>query len=304
MRLDDTDGGATTFVVRFHGVRGSHPVAAPEALHFGGNTSCVEVEAGSRRVILDCGTGAIGLGRRMLADHPDDGRPLAAALLVSHAHHDHTMGFPFFAPVYRQDASLHVFGPGSDGRGFQDVLEDAFANPFFPVAPRDMPSQRHHETLADGDVLSWVEGEEGPRRVGSGECPAGLVIRAFRNTEHPNGGVLNFRLELDGRSLVLATDVEGTAGESGDLVDFARSTDLLIHDAQYTDEEYAGAKEGWGHSTWRMAADVAWRSQARRLVLYHHDPAHDDQAVEDIERGAREKFPRCVAACEGMEIRL
>jgi ribonuclease BN (tRNA processing enzyme) len=167
-----------------------------------------------------------------------------------------------------------------------------------------MPSQRTYRTLGHGDVLVWEDGDAEPR-AGDGEASSRAVtVRCFRNTRHPNGGVLNFRIEHGGRSVVLATDVEGTEGVNGDLVEFTRGTDLLIHDAQYTDEEYDEHKRGWGHSTWRMATDVAWRAQARRLVLFHHDPEHDDSAVEEIERAAREKFPRCIAACEGLEIRL
>ena len=143
-----------------------------------------------------------------------------------------------------------------------------------------------------------------PESADAAATGGALVIRCFRNRNHPNGGVLNYRIERAGRSIVLATDVEGTEGETGDLVEFAKDTDLLVHDAQYTDEEYETVTRGWGHSTWRMAADVARRCHARRLVLYHHDPTHDDSAVEAIERLAREKFPRSIAACEGLEFRL
>jgi ribonuclease BN (tRNA processing enzyme) len=167
-----------------------------------------------------------------------------------------------------------------------------------------MASQRSYRTVHHEQVLVWPGGgaelEEAPADPGNDQ----LVIRAFRNLHHPNGGVLCYRLELDGRSLVLATDVEGTGGETGDLVGFSAGTDLLIHDAQYTDEEYETKTRGWGHSTWRMAADVAARAGVGCLALYHHDPAHDDREVEAMERGARGRFRHCITASEGLEVLL
>lgn len=299
MRIDETGGNTAAFVVRFHGVRGSHPVSSADTVLFGGNTSCVEVEAGPHRVVFDCGTGLIPLGWKL----GGRGAPVRIAMLVSHAHHDHTMGFPFFRPVYDRQATLWLAGPARNGRSFQEIFEAAFTDPFFPVEPRDMGSRRVFETLEHGDVYSWNDPEGLPER-GEAARADDLTIRVFRNLRHPNGGVLNFRLERAGKALVMATDVEGTEGQEGDLVDFARGADLLMHDAQYTDEEYEKFTQGWGHSTWRMAADVAWRAQVGRLVLYHHDPSHDDAAVEAMERQARAKFPRCISACEGLEIRI
>jgi phosphoribosyl 1,2-cyclic phosphodiesterase len=254
-------------------------------------------------VIFDSGTGLVAVGEEIQARARV--APARVLLLVSHVHHDHTMGWPFFKPLYDPSAIIHVRGPESDGRAFQDLFEGSFAHPYFPVSPAAMPSKRSFGTLRHGDVVTWASPDESPSSgASSAENPGALVVRAFRNRNHPNGGVLNYRLERSGRSVVIATDVEGTEGETGDLIDFARDADVLVHDAQYTDEEYETATRGWGHSTWRMAADVARRSNAHRLVLYHHDPAHDDRAVESIERLTREKFPRSIAACEGLEISI
>jgi phosphoribosyl 1,2-cyclic phosphodiesterase len=298
MKLDETAGSEPTFLVRFFGVRGSHPVPGPDAVHFGGNTSCIEVESGAFRLVFDCGTGLVPLGNRLA----QAGGGARALVLVSHLHHDHTMGFPFFKPVYDKSAHLTFAGPSHQGRSFQELFESAFADPYFPVAPGSMPSHRTYLTLENDDGIAWHDPGEPPRHGRAEDAGTGVFVRAFRNLNHPNGGVLNFRVERGGRSIVLATDVEGTSGPTGDLVELARGADLLIHDAQYTDEEYELFTQGWGHSTWRMATDVAWRAQVRRLVLYHHDPSHDDEAVEEIERLARGKFSRCISACEGMEI--
>ena len=299
MKLDQSRGAEPVFLVRFHGVRGSFPVPSEAVLHFGGNTSCIEIESGPYRVIVDCGTGAIGLGNRLAAE----GGSGPLLVLVSHAHHDHTMGWPFFRPVYDPKAAIFLLGPESAGRSFQDVFEGAFANPYFPVPPDKMASRREYATLGHMDVVAWRDPAAIPVAL-EGEPGDALVVRAFRNLNHPNGGVLNFRLERGGRAIVVATDIEGSSCETGDLVDYARGADLLIHDAQYTEEQYPRLTHGWGHSTWAMAADVAERSGAGRLVLYHHDPSHDDAAVEAIERATRARFPRTVSACEGLEITL
>ena len=150
----------------------------------------------------------------------------------------------------------------------------------------------------------WGSPDEAPRKATGDEPESALLIRAFRNTQHPNGGVINYRLERNGKSLVMATDIEGTEGEEGDLVDFAQATDLLIEDAQYTPHEYRTRTKGWGHLTWEMAVDVAQRANVGRLVLFHHDPSHDDSELEEIERTCRERFPNSLAACEGLEITL
>lgn len=302
MRLDESGDASPSLVVRFFGVRGSFPVPGPEVMHFGGNTSCVEVMAGPFRVVLDCGTGMIALGSELAARA--DGSAPRALVLVSHAHHDHTMGWPFFKPVYDKRTVLWVHGPGRDGREFRELFEKAFSDPYFPVPPEHMASRREFRTLNHGDVLAWRDPDTAPERLDGADPGDALVVRCYRNVHHPNGGVLNYRIERLGKSVVMATDVEGSDCESGDLADHAKGTDLLIHDAQYTEEEYPRLTKGWGHSTWRMAVDVAERAGARRLVLYHHDPAHDDAAVEQIEKLARERFPRTISACEGLEIRI
>lgn len=299
MRLDDVRGQEPAFLVRFLGVRGSFPVPGPGVVHFGGNTSCIEVVSGPFRAVFDCGTGIIPLGSELVAG-ADEPRVL---LLVTHAHHDHTMGWPFFKPVYDPRSRIWVMGPGRDGHEFQALFEKAFSDPYFPVPPERMASRRAFRSLAHGDVLAWRSPDEAPEDL-AGDPGDALVIRAFLNVNHPNGGVLNYRLERGGRSIFLATDVEGSACATGDVADHAAGVDLLIHDAQYTDDEYPRLTKGWGHSTWGMACEVAERAGARRLVLYHHDPAHDDDAVEAIERLARERFPRTISACEGLEIRI
>ena len=297
---EDRSGAEPAFLVRFRGVRGSHPTSRHGTENVGGHTSCIEIETAPGRIIFDLGTGVIPLGDELAKK----GEPVEALVLLSHVHHDHTMGFPFFKPVYDPRTNLLVAGPRMSGRDIKDLLESTFRDPYFPVEPSVMPSKRRYRTIDHDEVLSWAGPAHDFEPAGDDPDETHLVLRAFRNRHHPNGGVLCYRLELGGRSIVLATDVEGTGGEEGDLVDFARGADLLIHDAQYTDEEYETKTKGWGHSTWRMAADVAARAQVGCLALYHHDPAHDDREVEEMERGARGRFRQTIAAAEGLELRL
>ena len=160
MKIDDSDGREPIFTLRFHGVRGSFPVPGPEVVHFGGNTSCIVIESGGFRLIFDCGTGLVAAGSHLqsLADT----MPVRVLLLVSHLHHDHTMGWPFFKPLYDARATVHVRGPGSDGHPFQDIFESSFAHPYFPVSPAAMPARRTFDTLSHGDVLTWASPEATP----------------------------------------------------------------------------------------------------------------------------------------------
>jgi phosphoribosyl 1,2-cyclic phosphodiesterase len=302
LSLDDSREEEPAFLLRFLGVRGSFPVPGPEVVYFGGNTSCIEVVSGPFRVAFDCGTGIISMGNELAARAAT--APPRVLVLVTHVHHDHTMGWPFFKPVYDSRSRIWLMGPGRDGLEFRSLFEKAFSDPYFPVPPEKMGSAREFRTLQHGAALAWRDADEAPVAL-DGDPGDALVIRAFLNLNHPNGGVLNYRLDRRGRSIFLATDVEGSSCEGGgDVAEHAAGADVLIHDAQYTDEEYPKHTLGWGHSTWGMAVDVAQRAKARRLVLYHHDPAHDDATVEDIERQARRRFARTISACEGLEIRV
>lgn len=270
--------------VRFWGTRGSIAVSGEQYRGTGGNTSCVEVEHDGYRLILDGGTGL-----RSLGDSLGFG-PLEATLVFSHFHWDHIQGVPFFMPAYNKDSALTFVGVKHE-LGLREALERQMRPPNFPVEIDLLAGVKRYADIATG-----VPFHAGPFTLTAVEQP------------HPNG-VAAYRIEADGRSLVYATDVEH-GGETVDarLVDAARDTDLLIHDAQYHWAEYTGVsgppRKGWGHSTWLEAVLAAQRSGAQRLALFHHDPARDDQGVEDMESLARERFPEAFAAREGQVVTL
>jgi phosphoribosyl 1,2-cyclic phosphodiesterase len=290
------------FSVKFWGVRGSYPTPGPQTVFYGGNTACVSVQVAGQTIILDAGTGIIPLGRELLAQSRRSGQPVRAVLLFSHLHHDHTQGFPFFAPAYNPASALFLYGPGASEQALEDLLAHNQTPPAFPVTLREMHSTKEIHSLTETESL--VLDETGVRLArGAGQnSPSAVTIRLMKSHAHP-GGVYCYRIEWRGQSLVYATDTEGYVGGDRRLTAFAKGADLLIHDAQYTPEDYA-TKQGFGHSTPQMAAELARAAGVKRLALFHHDPVNDDETVHDLEEQAQTLFGETCAAREGQEIEL
>jgi phosphoribosyl 1,2-cyclic phosphodiesterase len=273
--------------ITFWGVRGSIPTPGPSTVEIGGNTSCIEVRAGKTLIILDGGTGMRPLGQKLIAE-----MPLEAHVFFSHVHWDHIQGFPFFAPAFIPGNVFHLYG-GNDYTGTIDhVLAGQMENPNFPVHLAEMGAKMNFAGVRDGQAL-----EVGPDKV---------LVRCARGN-HPQG-VWAYRIEHGGRSMVYATDTEHYSIVDPHLMKLAAGADVLIHDAQYTPDEYAGKsgtggpKTGWGHSTYVAACEIAKAAGVKRLVLFHHDPGQSDAAVRDKERRARELFPDAIAAYEGLTL--
>jgi len=292
------------FTVKFWGVRGSYPTPGAGTVKYGGNTACVEINAGGRIIILDAGTGIIPLGRELAKR-----QNLELLILLSHLHHDHTQGFPFFVPAYMPKAKLHIYGPGGTAETVKQVLEHNQSSDTFPISLRDMASSKDIQSLRESQVIVWDE--DGVRVVesASGTSREAVVIRIHKSYAHP-GGVYHYRISYQGRSVVYATDTEGYVGTDRKLVNFSRDADLLIHDAQYSDEHYYGSlagfpsTQGYGHSTATMAGQVAASAETGQLILFHHDPAYADDLVTAQEAAAKNVFPDSLAAYEGLEIDL
>lgn len=298
-----------SFYAVFRGVRGSYPVPGPRTVRTGGNTPCVEVRAGEHLVILDAGTGIIGLGDEM--GPPPSKERGHLLVIISHAHHDHSQGLPFFRPQQNPDWTLHLYGPDS-GTDFKAALTCTHAPPYFPVTLAQLGGMPEFGMLSTGQRLV-LDSPGAPPLLFQNAAASGegvedrLVVDAYHNPRHPNGGVLNVRIGYRDRSLVYATDVEGVEEGDPDLAEFARGTDLFIHDAMYTEEEYAGvspAVRGYGHSTVSMAINTAVLAGAGRLALFHHDPQRSDDEVDALEARAREAFPQAFAAREGQRVDL
>lgn len=283
--------------VRFWGTRGSIATPGPQTSHYGGNTSCVEVRTDDGTlIILDCGTGARELGLHLLRS---EARPLRLHLLIGHTHWDHIQGFPFFDPAFLPDTELNLYAP----RDFQHSLEKALAGqmqyPYFPVKLADLPS-----------LIRYTELEEGSFWVGNV-----LVETQYLNHTAPT---IAYRLSSGGTTVAYVTDHEPfwnpadhVLQHPGDRrhIEFLKHADLIIHDAQYTHEEYRG-KAGWGHSTIEYATDIALAAGAARLALFHHDPGHDDRTMKGIEEAAQARAAahkgalEVFAAAEGRELQV
>ncbi len=270
--------------IRFWGVRGSIASPGPETATVGGNTSSVEIECGQQRILLDAGTGLRPLGDKLVREGVD-----SATLLVSHHHWDHIQGLPFFVPLYMPGTRLSVMGPSTE-LGIAGVLARQMSAPGFPVRFDELPSTVETRALKSGDRV-----ELGDVRITAAKL------------NHP-GGVLAYRIDYAGASVVYATDTEHYACVDPALRALADRADVLIYDAQYTPEEYRGevgpSKVGWGHSTFEEGARLARVADVKQLVLFHHDPKRDDAAVAELEVRARQRFQQSCAAREGMVIEL
>ncbi|HSQ39474.1 MAG TPA: MBL fold metallo-hydrolase [Anaerolineales bacterium] len=295
------------FTIRFWGVRGSYPAPGNATVRYGGNTPCVEVTAGGRTIILDAGTGIIPLGRDLV--RRAGGKPLETLLLVSHLHHDHTQGFPFFVPAYLPQTRLHVYGLGADAESLERVLESNQSAQRFPVSLREMGAAKDIRSLRETEEVVWDADGVRVNAAGQSVGSEAVRVRVHRSYAHP-GGVYVYRIEWRGRSLVYATDTEGYVGGDRRLAAFARNADLLIHDAQYSEAHYRGQSaglpgtQGFGHSTVEMACEQAAAAQAGRLALFHHDPSYDDAALDGLQARARGLFPNVQAAHEGLTLEL
>jgi phosphoribosyl 1,2-cyclic phosphodiesterase len=290
--------------VKFWGVRGSYPTPGAGTVKYGGNTASVEVRAGDRTIILDAGTGIIPLGRELAR-----AKRFEVMLLFSHLHHDHTQGFPFFLPAYMPNVRLHIFGPGGTPETLSRVLEHNQSSETFPVSLREMASSKDIQSVRESQTIVWDEAgvHLAESTVGLGDDA--VVIRIHKSYAHP-GGVFIYRITWRGKSIVYATDTEGYVGTDRRLVQFAKDTNVLIHDAQYLEAHYRGqltgfpATQGYGHSTVTMACEVAFASEAGQLILFHHDPSYSDTMIGGMEATAKAQFSEVRAACEGMEIVL
>lgn len=265
--------------LRFWGVRGSTPTPQIENLNIGGNTPCVEIRtADNECVIFDAGSGIRALGQSLLQEA--EGKPIKTNIFLTHFHWDHIQGIPFFGPLYGPQNHI-TFLSGSTGKPLQETLEGQMSKPYFPIDFGQVAAKRDFHQLAERSVI----------KIGSlNICPFPL--------NHPQGAS-GYRIECNGVVIVYATDFEHGVKEYDDtLCEYAQNADILICDTQYTPAEYETHK-GWGHSTWENAVLLAKDACAEHLMLFHHDPTHDDQTMMRISMDARIQFENTTAAWEG-----
>ncbi len=292
------------FRVRFWGVRGSYPTPGPQTLRYGGNTACVEVEVGGQTLILDAGSGIIRLGEDLL--QRSAGRALHLALFLTHGHGDHLLGLPFFAPLYEPRTHIAFFAPRLAGRDVEQLVTPLMSPPYFPVDIRRLSSKRAFHTLTGSEQIVWRTGTHAPSFEEAQEAGDTGEVRVltYLSSSHPLNGAAVYRIEYAGRRLIFATDVEWRERCDPAFLAFAEGADVLIHDAQYTSDDYQQAKQGFGHSSINMATEAASAAHVGQLILFHHEPTYDDAKLDALQVEARQHFAETYSACEGMEIDL
>ncbi|MFT5425104.1 MAG: phosphoribosyl 1,2-cyclic phosphodiesterase [Gammaproteobacteria bacterium] len=271
--------------LRFWGVRGSY--AAPFASHLGvgGNTSCVEIRSGDHLLICDAGTGIIPLGNELMQQN----RIREALILLTHYHWDHVCGLPFFVPAFVPDWKIDFFGPGESPRLMEQNISSQMQAPYFPVGTETWLAETNY---LDPKVDSLMYG---PMKVD------------FSNVHHP-GITYGYKIEVNGKTVIYASDNECKFIEKSikhrtdelneeelelfnemiqeehqSELNFFKNADILIHDAQYTPEDY-NKKRGWGHSCYIDTVTTAIDANVKELYLFHHDPNYDDKAMEAIHK--------------------
>lgn len=299
--------GTPRFLARFWGVRGSYPTPGAQTLRYGGNTSCVEVEVGTHTIILDAGSGIIRLGNDLL--QRNKGEHLDISLFITHGHGDHLVGFPFLSPLFEQRAHIDIFGPRLADRNIEELVTPLMSQPYFPVDIRKLPSHRTFHTLNGQERILWRKGESEPTVTHKPPLPRENVeydtqVTVKLTSSHPLDGAAIYRIEYAGRSLVYATDVEWKEHCEPAFLTFVEKADVLIHDAQYTPDDYQQSKRGFGHSSIEMATEVARTAQVGTLILFHHEPTYNDDKLDAMQAEAQTQFARTYSAYEGMEIDL
>lgn len=278
--------------LRVWGCRGSVAAPGSDTARYGGNTSCVELEgAGGEAVIFDAGTGMRPLGVRMVKEDTSE-----VHILLTHLHMDHLQGLGFFRPLFKPDVEVHIWGPPSPVQPLADRIATYMSPPLFPVRLADIPCN-----------LTFHDAPEEPIEIGGLRVSASLVTH--------QGPTVGFRVEEDGKSVVYLPDHEPSIGGT-DLADqpadwisgyqLTRGADILLHDAQFGDEEYP-RHIGWGHSAIGHVVAFAQKAEVERLVLFHHDPYKTDAELEALVADARRMWGNDEGVCaawEGMTIEM
>ncbi len=272
------------------GDRGSMPTPGPDTVVFGGNTSCLEIRADDRLIIIDAGSGIRVLGDKLLREDLKKG-PINADIFITHTHWDHIMGFPMFNPIYVPGTKLRIWGPISyEEDTLEDVIGSQLSYRYWPVRQDELAAEIEYKQIKETTI----------------DLGGGLKVR----TKYLNHPVLclGYRFEYEGKSIVTAYDTEPfrnlfptdptdpsydeEAAKEGEeaardgnekVLEFMKGADLLVHDSQYTAKEYHKNKAGYGHSSYEVAINSAHKAHVKKLILFHHDPNRTDTELQELE---------------------
>jgi len=299
------------FFVRFWGVRGAVPCPGPDTVIYGGNTSCLEIRAGDRLLIVDMGTGIRSLGHWLMENDYKKNGKIDADLFITHTHWDHIMGFPMFTPVYDPGTTLRITGPLSFEDSLENIIKDQLSYRYWPVRAGELAARMEFNQIKETTL----------------DLGGGLtVVSKFLN--HPVL-CLGYRFNYNGKSIAAVFDHEpfqnlfcnnqdkadfdekeeregelAAIEENEKIIRFISGADIVIHDAQYSQDEYS-RHIGWGHTSYDYAVKSALSANVKKLVFFHHDPLHNDRQLKQIEKSyAKEKSLKIAMAKEGLLLQV
>ncbi|MCL2441658.1 MAG: MBL fold metallo-hydrolase [Treponema sp.] len=284
--------------VRFWGVRGSLPCPGADTVIYGGNTACLEIRADERLLIIDLGSGVRPLGNWLVKNEIKKYGKISADIFLTHTHWDHIMGFPMFSPVYIPGTELRITGPALfENNSIKSIIETQLSYQYWPIREEELAANIEYNQIRETTL----------------DLKDGLLVQSkFLN--HPVF-CLGYRINYKGKSIATVYDHEpyrnlftGEAAEEGEMAaaeenekirQFVKGADIVIHDAQYTKEEYS-AKEGWGHSSCEHALQIAENNDVQKIVFFHHEPAYTDSMLKEIEDSYNKySKPEVIIAKEG-----
>lgn len=282
------DASNSQFLVRFWGVRGSIPTPGLETVRYGGNTACVELQVAGKRLIFDGGTGLRVLGKNLIEQEIT---PVEAHLFFTHTHWDRIQGFPFFIPAFVEGNSFDIYGAiGPNGASIKQRLSDQMLRPNFPIPLQLMRSTLRFHDISPGSIITLDD----------------LAIETI-SLNRPNSA-LGYRITWNGHSVVYATDTEHHPDSlDQSLLYLAHQADLLIYDAAYADHAYYDPKtaaEIRNPEAWQAGIEVAIAADVKHIVMFHHDPAHEDDFLDQVETEVQAIFPNVQLAREGMVLQV
>jgi len=274
-----------SFWFKFWGTRGSIATPGQSSRRYGGNTACIEVGCGEHRLILDSGT-----GMRLLGDELNKKKKLTLHLFLTHFHWDHIMGLPFFAPAFNKSTTLNIYAVERGNITLERLLSKLMEHPFFPVPITTFECKINFCPIEPSGTITLAKN---------------LRIRTFP-LNHP-GGATAYRIDYGKKSIAYITDNEHFDTLDVALSEFISGADYIIYDSYYDDGEYYNStdpKKGWGHSTLSAGTDLAKASQVGHLVMFHHNPMHDDACLDRLAKKAKKRFANTIVAKEGTTLNV